>query len=155
MHSRIFQVSTSPIKKEDYINESHYWDHWFTNEWADYVSDDCDRKDDIDWLEARYSKKGIEFGADENGEYFIVKNKQTYFADKFEHYKEIIDKLKQYTLDDFVNGLHEMWSLKNLHEDKTGFYADVDGELVTFDGFVRLCVAEEKYYVGGTVDYHF
>ena len=154
MHSRIFQVSTKPIQEVDYIEESDYWDHWFTREWADYVSDDCDRNDDIGWLESCYGKKGIEFGTDDNGEYIIIKSKQEYFADKFKQYAEVLDKLKQYTLDDFVNGFHEMWSLKNLYEDKYGFYADADGELMTFDNFIRECETEEKYYIGGTLDYH-
>ena len=47
MHSRIFQVSEKPIDKADYIGESDYWDHWFTNSVADYVSEDCYRDEDL------------------------------------------------------------------------------------------------------------
>lgn len=154
MHSRIFQVSFDKVDQSEYIRESDYWDHWFTREWADYVSDNCDRKDDIEWLKSCYATKGIEFGVDKNGEYFIVKSKQEYFADKFKEFTEIMERLKNYTLDNFANGFYEMWSLKNLYEDETGFYVDADGELMTFDGFVRLCATEEKYYIGGTIDYH-
>lgn len=155
MHSRIFQVSLKPIEKCDYITENDYYDHWFTREWADYVSGDCDRKDDIQWLKDCYETKGVEFGADDNGEYIIIKNKQSYFEDTFKNFMELIDKIKNYTLEDFTNGIHEMWSLKNAYEDKMGFYADADGELLTFDDFIRQCVTEEKYYIGGTIDYHF
>ena len=155
MHSRIFQVGLSPIEKDDYITEDTYFDHWFTNEWADYVSEDDDRKDSIEWLKGSYGQKGIEFGVDDNGEYFIVKSRQAYFEDSFKAFTEIINKIKEYTLDDFTYGFHEMWSLKNAYEDKTGFYVDADGELMTFDGFVRVCATEEKYYIGGTLDYHF
>ena len=154
MHSRIFQVSEKPIKPTDYINESHYWDHWFTNEWADYVSDDCDRKDDIGWLEACYSKKGIEFGADDNGEYFIVKSKQAYFQDSFNSFMEIAEKLKECTLDEFACGLDGMYLLKRDYEDKFGFYVEEDDSLTTFDEFIRQCATEEKYYIGATIDYH-
>lgn len=154
MHSRIFQVSLDPIDKDDYIEESNYWDHWFTSELADYVNGDCDRKDDIEWLKHFYSTNGIEFGADDNGEYFIVKNKCAYFADKFETFTEIIKRMNNYTLDGFVYGVSEMWSLNNTYEDKYGFYVDIDEELMTLDSFVRRCVTEEKYYIGGTLDYH-
>jgi hypothetical protein len=155
MHSRIFQASLNPIEKYDYIEESNYWDHWFTREWADYVNGDCDRKDDIEWLKSCYGTKGIEFGTDDNGEYFIVKSKQAYFENSFNEFTEILNKIKDYTLDDFVHGFHEMWSLKNAYEDKMGFYADYYGSLITFDEFIRECATEEKYYIGGTIEYHF
>ena len=154
MHSRIFQVDIKPIDECDYIEESNYWDHWFLNEVADYVVDSRDRNYDIDWLKSCYESKGIEFGADKNGKYFIVKNKRNYFADKFEAYTEVLDKLQHYTLDDFINGIHDMWSLKNYYEEKFGFYVDVDGELLSFDGFIRYCTTDIKYYIGGTIDYH-
>lgn len=154
MHSRIFQVSKKPIDKCDYIEESNYWDHWFLNSVADYVSEHCDRNEDIQWLKDCYTTKGIEFGADDNGEYFIVKSKQAYFEYSFNKFMEIIDKIKNYTLDDFVQGFFEMYLLKDAYEEKFGFYVDADGELINFDSFVRLCATEEKYYIGGTIDYH-
>lgn len=154
MHSRIFQVSMNQIAKDNYISEDDYWDHWFVNEWADYVSDDCDRKDDIEWLQSCYGQKGIEFGSDNNGEYFIVKSRQAYFKSNFNKFTEILNQIKEYTLDDFAHGISGMWQLKNAYEDKTGFYVDADGELMTFDSFVRLCATNEKYYIGGTLDYH-
>ena len=49
--------------------------------------------------------------------------------------------------------IHQL--LKNANENKFGFYVDADGELMTFDTFIRKCVTNEKYYIGGTVDYHF
>ena len=154
MHSRIFQVGLKPIDKCDYIEESTYWDHWFVGSVADYVTDSDDRADDIDWLKGCYQNKGFEFGADDNGEYFIVKNKQAYFANSFAYFMETIDKIKSYTIDDFVQGFHEMWQLKNAYEEKFGFYMDADGELLSMDSFVRYCATEAKYYIGGTVDFH-
>ena len=155
MHSRIFQVSFSPIDTCDYIEESNYWDHWFLNEIADYVTESDDRNEDIEWLKDCYEEKGIEFGTDNNGEYFIVKSKQAYFKEQFNNFMKTIDKIKTYTLDDFAQGFHEMWQLKNAYEKKFGaFYVDADGELMSFDSFVRLCATEEKYYIGGTIDYH-
>lgn len=159
MHSRIFQVSLSPINKSNYIIESDYWDHWFLNEIADYVAESNDRNEDIEWLKNCYKEKGIEFGADNNGEYFIVKSKQAYFKQQFNKFMETIDKIKNYTLDNFAQGFHEMWLLKNAYEEKFGaFYVDIgideDEDLMSFDSFVRMCTIEKKYYIGGTMDYH-
>lgn len=154
MHSRIFQISKKPVFIEDYIEESNYWDHWFLNSVADYVSEHCDRNDDIQWLKDCYASKGIEFGADDNGEYFIVKNKQAYFKNSFDKFMETIDKIKDYTIDDFAKGFFEMWLLKDAYEEKYGFYVDLDSELLSFDSFIRCCNTEEKFYIGGTLDYH-
>lgn len=152
MHSRIFQVSLNPISDLDYITESDYWDHWFTNSVADYVNGDCDRNNDIKWLTK--CAKGYTIGSDENGEYLIITSKTEYFSLAFKYFKETLDKIKDYTVENFAQGFHEMWSLKNAYEEKFGFYVDADGELLSFDSFVRLCAEGEKYYIGGTIDYH-
>lgn len=152
MHSRIFQVSLEPIDKWDYIEESDYWDHWFTREIADYVDDDTNREEDIKWLISCCD--GLILHKDDKGEYFIVKNKEAYFAKKFERFTQTIDKIKDYTLKDFTEGFFEMWGLKDAYEDKFGFYVDADGEVMNFDSFVRACAKDEKYYIGGTIDYH-
>ena len=152
MHSRIFQMSLEPIETNDYITESDYCDHWFVREWADYVSDDCNRNEDIEWL--KESSKGISFDKDNNGEYLIVTSKKEYFIPAYENFIKALDKIGRPTIKEFVNGI-DLWYLKNANEDKFGFYVDADGELMTFDTFIRKCVTNEKYYIGGTVDYHF
>lgn len=153
MHSRIFQVSDAPFEREDYITECDYYDHWFTREIADYVNDDCNREDDIAWL--KESVKGFEFGKDDSGEYFIVTDKVKYFEEAFYRFKDAIDKIKDCTIDEFVNGIYGMWDLKDSYDDKYGFYIDNDGDMESLDGFIRGCFADKKYYIGGTVDYHF
>lgn len=152
MHSRIFQVSLEPIDKSCYIGESDYWDHWFLNSVADYVSEDCDRNEDIEWL--RDCVEGITFGCDDNGEYFIINSREEYFRRSFEKFKTTLDKIKNCDLEDFSKGIHEMWALKDAYNKKFGFYVDADGELMSFDSFVRLCATEEKYYIGNSLDYH-
>lgn len=156
MHSRIFQLSTNPIKKEDYTDESEYYDHWFTKSVADYVIDSDYRDEDLKWLEDCYENQGIEFGKDDNGEYLIIKSKHKYFENSFTKFMETINKIKNYTIDDFINGFFEMWHLKNAYEDKYGFYTDVeDYGLITMDEFVRKFSENVKFYIGGTLDYHY
>lgn len=151
MHSRIFQVSLEPIEKEDYIEESTYWDHWFVGEIADYVVD-SDRNEDIDWL--KDCCNGLTFGTDDNGKYFIVRNKEEYFKKKFKRFKNAVDTIKSCTLEEFTKEIFAVWELKNAYEERFGFYVDADGELLNFDNFIRLCIVNEKYYIGGTLDYH-
>ena len=153
MHSRIFQVSDKPIEWSDYLKESDYWDHWFTHQIADYVSDDCDRRDDIDWL--KECIKGVTFEGKGDVVSFKVNSKEAYFTSNFNAFKEAINQIKDCTIEEFVNGLRGLWKLKSSYEDKYGFYVDYDGDLMSFDSFIRMCKINETYYIGNTIDYHF
>ena len=153
MHSRIFQVSRTPIETYDYIEEMDYIDHWFTNSVADYVSDNCNRNDDIEWL--KQCRRGLAVDCDENGEYLMITSKTEYFSHSFERFKKILNKIKDCTLEEFSEeGYVDMWGLKNEYEEKFGFYIDNDGDLNSLDSFVRRYEEGKKYYIGGTVDYH-
>ena len=153
MHSRIFQISMTPIKEIDYVTEADYnYEHWFCREIADYVVESDDRNADIEWL--KNCTKGLLFDKDKYGNYFIVKSKEDYFASRFEVFKNVLDTMKECTIEDFASGILGMWSLSNAYEEKFGFYVDADGEVITFDSFVRKCAVNEKYYIGNTLDYH-
>ncbi len=160
MHSRIFQMSKTPIDRDDYIEEDKYYDHWFTSSIADYVDGDTDRDDDIVWLKDCYEKKGLSFGQDDNGEYFIIEDKTKYFEANFEKFQKELKELSEKTLDDFMGGESNMslYRLKASYDDELGFYVDDRNEyhgLVTFDRFMRCATVGEKYYIGATIDYHF
>lgn len=154
MHSRIFQVSTNPINETDYIDECCYWDHWFINEVADYVANSTDRDGDIEWL-MEYSK-GIIISEDENGKFLIITDKEKYFKNAFENFQEAINKVSKYTIDDFIqSSSYEIWKIKDSYENMFGFYIDCNDDLMSLDRFVRLSPINKKYYIGGTVDYHY
>lgn len=153
-HSRIFQVSSEPISKEEYIGSYSYdYDHWFIVDIADYVSDECDRSEDIEKL--KHHIRGGQFGADDDGEYFIVISKEQYFEGKFEYFKNALDRLKECTLKDFVEGCPNIYLLQSLYNDKFHYYIEYDGDMMTIDTFIRCCTLNKKYYIGGTVDYHY
>ena len=142
MHSRIYQISKTPIDRVDYIDEEKYYDHWFTNSVADYVNGDTDRDDDIEWLKSCYKNKGLSFGQDNNGEYFIVENKTKYFEANFEKFQKELKELSEKTLDDFMGGESNMslYRLKSSYDDEFGFYIDDEDEyhgVATFDRFMR------------------
>lgn len=158
MHSRIFQISDKPIEKCDYINEAHYWDHWFVDRIADYVNGDTDRESDIEWLKSCYEYVDMTFGKDEGGEYFIINDKTKYFAKHFEEFHKAAVELSQITLDDFVNRRYSasLYRLKEADDDEFGFYVEwgSEGGTDTFDGFMRYAEVGVKYYIGATIDYH-
>lgn len=158
MHSRIYQISTNPIHKDDYIDESNYYDHWFTNSVADYVNGDTNRADDIKRLKSCYDNSGLSFGVDNDGEYFIVEDKTKYFANKLEIFQAILKELSSITLDDFISdkcGV-QMYRLKEAYEDKYGFYVDNEGwGMTSLDACIRYTENGTKYYIGATIDYHF
>ena len=157
MHSRIFQISSKPIDKCDYIEESHYYDHWFLNSVADYVNDNTDRADDIDWFKSCYKKDGLSFGTDENGEYFIVEDKVKFFEPNFKRFQNALQGLSTTTLDDFITGKcgYPLYDLKSAYDEKFGFYIDGDEfDLQTLNEFIRYSNVGTKYYIGATIDYH-
>ena len=157
MHSIIYQIGTKPIHKDDYIEESNYYDHWFLYSVADYVNDDVDRTEGIEWLKDCYEKDGLSFGTDENGEYFIVEDKVKFFEPNFKRFQNALQGLSTVTLDDFITGKcsYQLDDLKSAYDEKFGFY--VDGEefyLQTLNEFVRYAEIGTKYYIGATIDYH-
>ena len=158
MHSRIFQISTKPIGEDDYITESDYYDHWFTHQIADYVSDDSNRDEDIDWLK-EYSN-GFDIFRDNNGNYtIIVNNKEKYFENAYDRFLRELDRIGRPTLEQFSQRI-DLWSLNDACEDKYGFYVeycddDNGHDLITLDDFIRRCDACTTYYLGGTIDYHY
>ena len=157
MHSRIFQISEQPIQQEDYINETYFYDHWFLNRIADYVNDDTDRQDDIEWLKTCCSDDGISFGEDKDGAFLIIEDKHKFFEKSFARFQECLSNLLNKTLDDFISYSMsmDMYRLNNSYNDDCGFYTYHDGELVTFDEFVRYYKTNTKYYFGATIDYHY
>ena len=157
MHSRIFQISKEPIDKDDYIEESYYYDQWFIGSIADYVNGVTHRDDDIQWLKDCYEERGLSFGADDGGEYFIIVDKNKYFEPKFEVFKTQLGELLNATLEDFASVKLDMnvQRLRMAYEEKYGFYIDGDGwGTCTFDDFVRCGQNGMKYYIGATIDYH-
>ena len=159
MHSRIFQLSETPIAKDEYVSEYEYHDHWFSREIADYVDGDTDRIEDIDLLKSCVC--GIEFGCDEDGEFLIVKSREQYFAKSFKAFVNYLEAVtRQCNINNFTDGIREMWNLNDVYDNKFGFYVDFTkvtdryNDLVSFDNFVRTSKDGDKYYIGATIDYH-
>lgn len=90
MHSRIFQLTTTPLDKEEYISEWDFTEHPFVGSIADYVSDDCIREEDIEWLKER--AKGYRVETDDRGAFLEVYSKEEYFKTAYERFSQILKK---------------------------------------------------------------
>lgn len=154
MHSQIFQLSCEPISKEEHLGEDFFYDHWFTYTVADYVSDSSRR---ADVKEIAESIPGIEGGVDENGEFFIIREKEKYFEEGFKNFLKILDELKEATLENFAEDNSVEIRMRALNEEycyKDGFYTILNQEVVPFDEFIRYGILDVKYYIGAVLDYH-
>lgn len=155
MHSRIIQISKEKIDKDDYIEESDYWDN-FVGPIADYVSEDTDRDGDIEWF-VEILKDSIEYNKDE--ESFTIKDRKKYFERSYDKFMKILNEISDtMTLDKYMSPCDTViYSLKSTYDDKFGFYIDDKGEyhgLSTLDNFMRYAEDGQKFYIGGTMDYH-
>lgn len=157
MHSRIFQVSKEPIKKEDYISKRYFDDHWFVRTIADYVSDYTDIVRDIEWLKEATKDRGFEFGEDENGMYFVITDKIKYFEGRAEEIRLHASKLINVTAEEVADGGIGLavYMLKEAYDDEHSFYIICDDWMNSLDHFTRSNKEGDKFYFGATFDYHF
>lgn len=157
MHSRIFEVSTSPFSSVgdhyDFDSPSHFM---FFSPSVDYVVNSEDRKDDIHWLK-RYldTYYGVTFEGDSFSFDFHYKN--NYFESRLVELKQMV---RDITLNEFSGQNQEAW-MKNYRieqsiEDKLGFriYSEFGGN-TSIDQFIRDSKPNTTYYIGGVGDYHY
>ena len=160
MHSRIFQITTNPVQDEDYISEYGFFEHWFVGAIADYVNAHNDQAEDIkylrSWLEAN---KVAAF--DESGDSFTVLpgGREAYFTRAYDTFVAARAKTFSMSLSDFASAGEfggAMWQMSNSFNDKFAYYVSSDEfDTISFDEFIRSSETEKRYYIGGTLDYHF
>ena len=158
MHSRIYQLSEKPITK-DKLKQEYEYEDIFVGSIADYVAEipfkSNEYLEDLKWLS---TLKGIEVNAGAGT--LIIKSKKEYFTEKYNGFKELLAKLSNVTLDEFIttNSWSDMYELNATYEDKHSFYADDNDEYyepVPFDNWIRTAEENKIYYIGSIIDYHF
>ena len=168
MHSRIFQISDSPISKSDYmtvgtiINEE-----WFMNTTADYVQN-TDREDSIDWFANNYQPMECFIWEEDRNHFRLTHDFKTkFFRPHFENLCRAVQQLqallenKEVAFKDFVLGgdlHHKIWEIKNITDPFGGFYVfyEPELELMAIDVFMRHhAECGKRYYFGNVLDYHF
>lgn len=157
MHSRIIQLNKNPILKREHITGADFYDHRFNGAIADYVSEDTDREEDIKWLLSTIGDGMI--GSDELGVYLQITSKNKYFEPRYKDFMTSIETIKSCTLEEFIEDkIHYYWyTAETAYNDKFDMYIMTEkyGELLTITEFMRRCEVGVKYYIGGTLDYHY
>ena len=156
MHSKIFQISKSPISEDEFIDESKYFDN-FVGYIADYVDDLGANEDCYEWLGGT---PGIEYHQSDKS--ITIVDKSAYFSGKYKEFKECLESLSKlseetFSTSDFEFGM-DMYRLKAAYNDEFAFYFDDDGEefyMRTLDDFMREVSNGDKFYRGNVIDYHF
>ncbi len=161
MHSRIFEISRSPLNRKERIN-AYGLPEWFCHEIADYVDDlgESEREDSLSWFESHFGEACKRTGDKLT---FIENAKETYFRSRYQAFVAAARAAAECTLEEFC-GDNEMstftmtiYQLKESYEDKFGFYVydhDVE-ELMTLDTWIRAADFTKSYYLGSAIDYHF
>lgn len=152
MHSRIIELSTEPIKMNERITESDYWDNGFIDNIADYVIDvnEEERISSINWFINYLKSKDLLFTNDKEKIVFGTNVKEKHFRNSFEEFDK---SLKGMSFEDFCN--RNIYDLMDKIEDKYGFYIHFEGCYYSFDSFVRWFDLDEmEFYFGGILDYH-
>lgn len=158
MHSRIFELSRSPIKASNRMTDSDIPD-WFFTSVCDYAVPSGQREQDIDWLTGYFhglcSRDGIKLS-------FAPDIKEKCFRDSYEAFKSAASMLAETDYETFA-GLKEntVFQLARLgisdsYEDRFGFYiyTPESETLQPLDTWLRSTDTSKPFYVGGTIDYH-
>ena len=160
MHSRIFQISTEPIDKENYLNEDTLQQG--DGSFYDYCSeiDEEDRKEDIANLVNHALPKGMfELISDDTMRYNggIEQWKEEYVA----NIKKRANALTADNMLEWGSTYYLKQAIKNPLDTAYHFYLDGDGcqsfaeQSFTFMEFVCRLEPGTILYIGGVVDYHF
>lgn len=161
MHSRIFQLEGSKEDIEYNMPEEFHFNYdgkyaWFIGQVADYVDEDTDRNEDIEWFLGCMEECNRFFtinrtGIEVESITFLPNFKRMYFFERFNKLQQTVDEMN---LDDFIDSI-VVYRLEQLVEKKFGFYICCEDNLQTMDDFVRdLPDTEITYYFGTTIDYH-
>lgn len=158
MHSKIFQVSSSPITPENYFSEERYYDG-FVGSIADYTANipKNARKQCIKYLSERLSNAVVYDSASDK---FTVIDLDSYFKWRYEgftHYRELLQDIN------YESFVHNAWDadsivryISDTISDKYGYYVDSDCDgLNTIDCFLRTLKNGDCFYIGAVIDYHF
>lgn len=154
MHGTIFQLEEKPLRfEEDFACEEDFYDD-FVGVIADYVSEDIDREEEINYFCQEFKKYGIAYNSKEQSIIFLKGFKEKYFEERFFKLKEAVQNL---TFEDFVKDTLKVWEIKNLIDKKYGIYIySNESSWMSLDEFVRYDLEEnKKYYIGSVLDYHF
>lgn len=162
-HSRIYQVSSKPIKKYDYATPDEFYEN--SSDFADYIGDEQkgdDRKEDIKRLADVLSDL---FTLDEKGEALVYKG-----DDAMQKFKEAwADAIRNAAQDITADNVLESslrWKVRSICEkthlqtprrmkiEEWNGWAGPMGDLIEWVAYKKF-KAGKKLYIGAVIDYHY
>lgn len=158
MHSKIFQVSLTPIEKEDFRGTDDFYENY--SSFADYISKNIEGEDrdiTIDHLANKFSAIFTR-----QGDALVYNGKVKNFVRKwYAHIKKCArelsltkmqDSISLHRIKDAVDCTHLDTSIRFYIEDWNG-WAGPAKDLIDF--IINKMKKGDKLYVGGVVDYHY
>lgn len=160
MHSKIFQISTSPIDKEDYASPCRYYDN--SQEFADYIGDEEEGERREDYIKYLAELLSDLFSYD--GKAFVYKGKTALRKFKRKWALAIRDFASKLTANNILSdcNLYHLRSLaKDTHLD-TSFRFDIEewngwaGPMYDLIDYAEYNLKSgDRIYIGAVIDYHF
>lgn len=156
MHSNIYEIGETSWKDNDLVCNADDIPEWFQNK-VDYIVEDNSRE----FFLSSLKREGLTVGKDDDGDFLVVDDKEKFFEHRYEHFKEMVKKLEEVTLKEFseysfqVAG--DVWEVQDSYSSEFSFqfFDSFNGEIVSFNDFVRNADVGKKYYIGQTFDYHY
>lgn len=174
MYSRIYQLSTSPISKDEFITTEDiaYAPFNFIGDIADYVDDIPEAQIGSEFVALYramshannshpFAVNMVKTTLDSPHTFIFGDNFRIgYFADKFANFQTMLERLSGIDQETFstneANSLgYMMYLLREAVDNRFGYYIWIDDDLLTLDEFVRSCELNTPYYCGNVLDYHF
>ena len=160
MHSRVFQISTEPILKENYLNEDTL--NQGDNAFYDYCAniDEDERKEDIAYLVNETLPKGMfELVGDDTMRFNggVEQWKEEYIA----NIKKSVEALTVENMLEWSSTYYLKEAINNPLDTAYHFYLDGEGwqnyaeQSFAFMRFVSELEPGTILYIGGVIDYHF
>lgn len=161
MHSRIFQITTSKVDKENYLNEDTF--EQGCSSFYDYCSEitEEERRDNIDYLVNHVLPQSMFEPVDDNTFRYIggAEEWKREFVDCI-HKK--VDEITSESALEWIGPVYQLEkTLKNPLNTSYHFYMDEDGfqsyaeESYEFMQFVCKLEPGTLLHIGGVIDYHF
>ena len=159
MHSKIFQVSATPINADNYTSPEFFYDS--CSGWADYIGEPCEgdeRKDCIKHLQSRFSDL---FDLDETGEVLIYKGGLDEFKKEWaEAIRNAAAQINEDTVlkwskrRDLVRACEEthLETSYRFSIEKWDTYAHAAKEFVEY--IADTLKVGDKVYIGAVIDFH-
>lgn len=159
MHSRIYQITTSPVPSQEYLSENYFSDHWFVGSVADYVSGDLNRDNEIAGFKKSLTENKVALFHDSDCFSILPEGKESYFKNAYEQFNKAAKKAASVSLEAFAASdecSSLVYVINGSFCEKFGLYVSSDEfETIPLDEFIRYAEPEERYYIGNVLDYHY